>query len=814
MFTYTNAPANCDGIALSVWDNNHVSEDLVDPQPFTPTASLYDGSATYVLKRGVKLSGTVLGPDGSPLGGATVARGNSPRQYYVFPPQTTDANGHFSFHYSPGQGVFLTIQAKGCAPQLKRLTMGTDPQDVTISMQKGHRISGKVVDGDGRPVRNAQLSVQSWQDTQVLNANFQTDDTGSFHWNDVPADPVMVNIFVPGSRQGDNQTLTPDQDNVIKLAKTGHIRGTVVDAETGKPIQSFKLTMGIQWPGQDRVVWQGGGWDPGWQIRPGSFEIESSWNYPGVAIRAQAMGYLPADSRVVRQGEDATLELKMKPGKDVTFTVLDADGNPVTGAQAVLAGPGQQAQINNGQAMNYSSAIQATSGADGKIDLPPEAGAFRIAVVADAGYAQFSSDELAKSDQVRLAHWGTIKGKLMIGSKPGVNEFVDMNTMMEMNGPYNQDEPRIYNGVSVKTDGDGNFEADRVSPGKWSVGRRVMLSTYSSSTVSLATADVAAGQTVTLKIGGDGRPVVGKVIYPTQLEGHATSQYDNSQVSSRNNMGFEAPPMPLLVRMGSAETQQKWFREWMKTDEGKKYLQAMQDRQRNMRSFPLVIGSDGTFRVEDVPPGSYSININLNTLVTGPNGNTVQPVGTGYAEFTMPAIEAGKIDEPLQVDPVEVTPLGKYKVGDAVADLKLRTSDGKDVKLSDFRGKYLLVDFPGPMDRTGSPIQAVGGEYGQDSRLAFLTINPQMFGQGQTPSKLSKNPGPDAVVAGNNVGWMVINRNFGSGVWLIGPDGKVVAEELSGDGIRAAVFGALGAAQIPATQPAVQATSEPAMTAP
>ena len=44
----------------------------------------------------------------------------------------------------------------------------------------------------------------------------------------------------------------------------------------------------------------------------------------------------------------------------------------------------------------------------------------------------------------------------------------------------------------------------------------------------------------------------------------------------------------------------------------------------------------------------------------------------------------------------------------------------------------------------------------------------------------------------------------------IGPDGKVVAEDLSGDGIRAAVASALGApqpeAETPATQPGVPGT--------
>jgi hypothetical protein len=160
----------------------------------------------------------------------------------------------------------------------------------------------------------------------------------------------------------------------------------------------------------------------------------------------------------------------------------------------------------------------------------------------------------------------------------------------------------------------------------------------------------------------------------------------------------------------------------------------------------------------------------------------------------------GRSDEPLQVGPINVASLGKYKVGDAAYDLQLRTSDGKDAKFSDYRGKFLLVDFFGPMEASAAPLKAVGADYGQDSRLVMLTILPQMFGVGQTPSKSSNNPGLDAVVS-NQIGWMVINRNFNNNIWLIGPDGTVVAESLRGDGIRAAVVVALGPPQIPATQP-------------
>jgi hypothetical protein len=66
---------------------------------------------------------------------------------------------------------------------------------------------------------------------------------------------------------------------------------------------------------------------------------------------------------------------------------------------------------------------------------------------------------------------------------------------------------------------------------------------------------------------------------------------------------------------------------------------------------------------------------------------------------------------------------------------------------------------------------------------------------------LNNNPWPQAAIAGQG-NWAVLNTSFGDrnslGAWLIGPDGKVVAEDLSGGAIKSAVIAALGA---PATQP-------------
>jgi protocatechuate 3,4-dioxygenase beta subunit len=810
-WSFNGAPMNCDEISITAWDYHHVSEDFWNAQPFSPASAMYDGSAKFVLNRGVTLEGTVTDSQGSPIAGAQVGRGSERMASNVIPAQNTDSQGHFSYQFSPGQQIILTVQAKGFAPQLKQLVMGPEKQSIAFQLGKPHKIAGKVVDGSGRGVPNAQINVDTWQGQRTLQANFRTDSTGSFHWNDAPAEAVIANVYAPNVRSVDNQTLTPDQDNVIHLGKVSHIRGTVTDAETGKAIDKFKVTLGIQWQGQDSVTWQPGWDNNNWGAKPGAFDFEDSWSYPGVAVRITAQGYLPTESRVVKSDEgDATLDLKMKAGKDLIFTVLNADGKPVADATAVMATPGQQAQINNGHVMNYSSSQQATSGADGKIDFPPETGAYLIEVVADEGFAKVTPDSLSKSTDVKLEPWGQIKGTMMKGSKPAANQFVDLNnTEMEME-QYDPRKPRIYSSSSAKTDADGNFSLDRVAPGKWSVGRRVQLSSNSWSSVTLATVEVEAGKTAEVKLGGNGRPITGKVILPPDLAGRSDWNYGFSQLSTRNNISVTGPPMPLLVRMSSAETQQKWMQNWLKSDDGKKYVAAIQEQQRNMRSYPVAVESDGTFRIDDVIPGDYSLNINIMKMVTDNGMQREEQLGIGSADVTMPQIPGGRSDDPLQLDPIQITGLGKYKVGDTIADLSLVTPGGKSIKLSDFKGKYVLIDFFRGMDLLIPAFKTLSAEYGQDNRLVMMTIIPGMFPPGQTPPKLNDNPWIQAgvVTSGFGSAWQNVHSKFdidnSSGAWLIGPDGKVVAEDLAGPAIRETVMAALGPAQVPATQPATQ----------
>ena len=569
-WSFTGAPLNCDEISLGAWDYKHVTGDFLSPQPYPDVAKLYDGTATFVLHRGVTLEGVVTGPDGAPLAGASVAIGNERMASNAIPAQTTDASGKFSYQFDPGQQVILTVQAKGCAPEMKQMTMGARKQTLSFPLSKAHRIFGRVVDSNGKPVPNANFNLESWRGFRTITENFQADGSGNFHWNAAPADAVTFDINARSLRSV-NLELSPDKENVVKLGAAIHIRGNVTDAKTGRPIDDFRLTLGIVFGEGQQINWQ-----PQWNAdigkKPGGvFDVPDDWPYPGIAIRIEARGHLPVESRIVKPGDgDAQLDFKMQPGKDVTATVHAADGSLVAGALAVMALPHQMAYIRDSRLSQNSGIPQQTSGADGVVDFPPQSGKFKIAVFADAGYAEVDSDDLAKSSDITLSPWGRIEGKMMIGSSPASGKNVDMYSQVQQM-EYDPDEIRIQDGLSAVTDSDGKFVIERIPPGTWAIARRVQLSSNSYSDAALQTVDVAAGKTVEVSVGGMGRPVVGKVILPSSLVARSDWAYNFCSINSANTVGLEAPPMPLLIQLLPQERQQQWLKNWLKTDEGKAF---------------------------------------------------------------------------------------------------------------------------------------------------------------------------------------------------------------------------------------------------
>ena len=150
---------------------------------------------------------------------------------------------------------------------------------------------------------------------------------------------------------------------------------------------------------------------------------------------------------------------------------------------------------------------------------------------------------------------------------------------------------------------------------------------------------------------------------------------------------------------------------------------------------------------------------------------------------------------PYDVGAVPVKIPTRIEVGQLAPDLKATTLDGKPLRLSDFRGKYLVIAFwtkSGRSDFTlaeSRSLRALHKTFGKLERFAMLGISSGM--EVDRCKKLVAQRGWEwfnAVVSWED--WEKFldeNSPQRSGlVWLIGPDGKVLARDLRGDSIRQA----------------------------
>jgi RNA polymerase sigma factor (sigma-70 family) len=288
--------------------------------------------------------------------------------------------------------------------------------------------------------------------------------------------------------------------------------------------------------------------------------------------------------------------------------ILAPDGSPVNGATVLVATSApSNIRIRNGKLEDDDPKTpRAITNSNGDYELPPQPGRFLLQVISDAGYGIANQTLLAKNPDIRLVQWGRIRGRLMIGTKPGAGIQLQAYAVDQLRGG----DTRTLSMVNrARTDADGNFTMDRVAPGLIQIERSFEQASGTNSMVffgDVGTAQVMAGQTKTATLGGVGRPVVGKFVFPSGME-----------------------PIDYFI---------------------------------NARSFPIADAGSGTpayflnvdarhnFQIDNVLPGTYRIHIVLQRVH---GDRSTQPT---LPTFTMPNLPGGVSDEPLTIPDIQLQP--------------------------------------------------------------------------------------------------------------------------------------------------------------
>jgi hypothetical protein len=237
-----------------------------------------------------------------------------------------------------------------------------------------------------------------------------------------------------------------------------------------------------------------------------------------------------------------------------------------------------------------------------------------------------------------------VEGSLILDSQPVANERVTAGNSVAR---YDEDGRRFgfkefY--FEARTDSAGRFTFDKVPPGQCNVLRQTLKfpAGFESHETSVV---VQAGVVTRITLGGGGRSIIGKAAFAG-----STSAIDWRSVSVRFRLKTLREPGPLPKRADFSSR------------EG--YVDAMDsfdEAYRAQRRFGAFCDSNGSFRVPDMPAGTYQLEIHLRDTKAnsvGPNDSESSPkeIASLTREVVVPEIPEGQSAEPLDFGILELIP--------------------------------------------------------------------------------------------------------------------------------------------------------------
>jgi len=599
---------------------------------------LAGGKANMLVKLAPRLQGIVRNEQNQPIPRANVilnlepaegapSGGEDIRQLSI----GTDEKGFFRFnHLQPG-AVTVVVMAKGLAPAKESSVIESGVKSIDVQLKPGVAFSGRLLEGE-EPVAGAAIRPVRWNG---VNLSFQTetDSRGEFVWDSGPDAPVLFSF----SKAGFQETLAelePGKKKTVQLGRRFQMSGKVIDAETGQPIKDFTMVQGRSFGFEDEESMR---WEPNDRRGNGGiYSFRGDRETPGgkIKILMRAEGYLPEESPFFESRGWNEYDFKLKKGSGPAGVVLDENGREVEGAEVAILGAGYVALGKEGLreiGRRGPVANSVKSDAQGRFALPALLKNPTIIAVHKKGFALLENAKSGEVLALLVKPWGRIEGFAKNGTRPAANVTLMIAPERKLSSLLNYDSTLFR----TTTAEDGRFEFEGVpaipsqlvrltrnegqNSWRWSQQQRI---------------DVAPGATTRVNSGGMGRPVIGK------LSASRTGEKVN-WTGAECFMSTKIPQPP--ARFNNPEE----ARAWNKSPEVK-------SARENQRNYGVELSADGSFRVENVPPGEYTLTVLVRETGLDPIRRGGKILGSLRHEIVVEEIAGGVSDEPLDVGQLTV----------------------------------------------------------------------------------------------------------------------------------------------------------------
>jgi protocatechuate 3,4-dioxygenase beta subunit len=318
------------------------------------------GPATIDLDPGRVLSGLVLDADGRPAAGAEVRFGPLASNLGVNRSSTmTDETGRFSVSGlgeeedadASSAPIFLAALHEGhSVTVLQPAALDAGGQGNVLRLERAAPLTGRVVDGEGRPVHRARVSLRSEREYErsynmigvpptweSLFSAFRrtTEDDGCFQFPHRHDGPSTLKVEVPGRpRRSVTVAVRADESEVeVRLSDEALdkvvLEGRLVDRYSGEPIERFRL---LPWSDDGAGTRTSSGTGLHRSAPDGSFRV-AGLEEAELEFEFRAEGYtsLMLSPRTFEEGVHDLGELRMTPAIALRVEVLDEAGEPWSG---------------------------------------------------------------------------------------------------------------------------------------------------------------------------------------------------------------------------------------------------------------------------------------------------------------------------------------------------------------------------------------------------------------------------------------------------------------------------------------------------
>ena len=527
-------------------------------------------------------------------------------------PLKTDPDGRFAFTRRQLGKAVVTVEGAGFAPTVMALDVVSGMVDLTVRLEPGHAVRGRIVDPAGKAIPNVTVAVDQWGGFRTLSWHGRTDKDGRFAWPGAPADAVQFSFRKKGHMNLDRKPLTASQEeHKIVLPPLMRITGTITDAVTGKPITDCKVMPGFPpyWPRQSAR-----------QCSDGRYTISFDAVWPALMVRVEAPGYQPGISPEFLPVEGSrSFDFQLRKAPDIAGTVRLSNGTPAEGAEVYLV-PQQVTLHLLGPGEGESAWCPSMeTGANGSYRFSPMEGSWLLVARHGQGYVEATPALYDKSHDLHLEKWGRIEGTYQIGPKPVAGKAPQAFPRSRWQIPG---EPvrfaSVFHSLSSSTDKQGRFSINKVPPGEGMVGPHLRTGGNLQMTHG-ERYTLPAGETIHVMIGGTGRPVTGRLALPKGADVEVAWQLSKAIVETapRVNTDREA-----------------------------------KEARRDRRAFVAIMQADGSCRINDVPAGDYALAVTL--ALYGPLGGMGKAIGSLEHRFTVPPMPGGRSDEPLDLGTLTV----------------------------------------------------------------------------------------------------------------------------------------------------------------